>query len=422
MSTASSATPMNTECDVLIVGAGPVGALAGLLLAQRELKVILIEKGSSIIPSPRALVYHPQVNLVLEEVGLLADVREAGVVVKDGLAWRKSSDHSSLGSLDLNALHLEDKPQGQAREPVLLGQPQFTGMVLEKFKQQSGQVWFECAFKSFEQTENQVQVVVSNSKDEESVVTTKFLIGADGGHSNIRNAIGQHLDGFTHDIPLVAVNFRYSQIQATGFGMVQFLVDPTEDPADSNWSIIIYTGSDDVWRCAYGDGMQYSDDELKERVPMKLKKILPLHPNPDQYELLQAQPYKVHQRCVDSFVKGRVLLAGDAAHLNNPAGGLGMNTGLLDARAAVTAISDCVKLTNEQNVNQRLKEYSDVRKKAFLEFTNPVTIDNLRRLVEKSDEADEKLRKSFFASLKDPDFQRKMQLSQNMMGLGVEGL
>lgn len=413
---------MDTKCDVLIVGAGPVGALAGYLLVQRGHKVILIEKGSRVIPSPRALVYHPQVNHVLEEAGLLDDVRRKGVIVEDDLVWRNASDHSAAAVIDRNALEPEDKPQGKARELVLLGQHIFTAMVLDKFKAQDGEIWFNHAFKSLDQRDGQVRVLVSDAEGEDSIITTKFLFGADGGHSVVRKAIGQHLDGFTHDIPFVAINFRYPQIEATGFTHMQFLIDPQEEKGASNWSIIIHTGTDDIWRCAYGDYGHFTDDELKARVPMKLKKILPLHPEPDQYEVLLAQPYKVHQRCVSSFVQGRVLLAGDAAHLNNPVGGIGMNTGLLDARVAVDAICDALKLTDEDQVVQRLQGYSEVRRKAFLEHTNPVTIAHLRRLIEKSDEAEEKLRKNYFENLKDTSFLRELQLSQNHMGLGVAGL
>lgn len=422
MSTVESTNQQDVYCDILIAGVGPVGALAGFLLAQRGLKVILIEKGSEVIPSPRAIVYHPQVNLVLEEADLLADVREAGLVVKEGLVWRNASDHSPVAVIDTGNLQPEDKPQGYLREHVLLGQHLFTNMVLEKLKQKDGLIWFEHTLQSFDQSEGQVRAAITDVKGGEITIAAKFLIGADGGHSSVRRLIDEHLQGFTHDISVMAVNFRYPQIKATGFGNVNFIMDPQVDPEDSNWSIIIHTGYEDVWRCAYGDGNRFDNEELKARVPMKLKEILPLNPDPDQYEVTLAQPYKVHQRCVSSYVKGRVLLAGDAAHLNNPAGGLGMNTGLLDARAAVTAIRDCLILQDEQEVHQRLKEYSDVRRKAFVEFTNPTSTENLRRLFEKSDEADEKLRGSFFASLKDPAFQREMLLDQNKMALGIAGL
>lgn len=421
MSFETSALPSAVKCDVLVVGAGPVGALAGLMLVQRGFKVLVIEKSPQTIPSPRALVYHPPVNVILEEVGLLSEIKKLGLVVDEGLVWRKASDHSAVGVIDLHTLTAEDYPPEYARELVLLGQHIFTGITLDKYKEVGGLLWFEHSFEHYEQNGSEVQVMISNSKGEESIVTTKFLIGADGGHSNVRKAIGQHLDGFTWDMPLMAVNFRYPDIHCTGFTKMQFMQDPQEDTANSNWSIVIHTGTDDIWRCAYGDDGHFTDQELKDRVHMKLKKILPGHPDPDKYEITLAHPYKIHQRCVKAMAKGRVLLCGDSAHLNNPAGGVGMNTGLLDAAAAVAVIDECLKLDDEQQVEQRTQKYSDLRREAFNGFTDPVTTQNLRRLVEKSDEADKKLRGEYYESLKDPQFQRQMHLGTNKMALGVPG-
>lgn len=98
MSFETSALPSAVKCDVLIVGAGPVGALAGLMLVQRGLKVLLIEKSPNVIPSPRAIVYHPPVNVVLEEAGLYSEIKKQGLIVDEGLVWRRTSDHNLLAS------------------------------------------------------------------------------------------------------------------------------------------------------------------------------------------------------------------------------------------------------------------------------------------------------------------------------------
>lgn len=421
MSFETSALPSGIRCYVLIVGAGPVGALAGLMLVQRGLKVLLIEKSPQVIPSPRAIVYHPPVNVVLEEAGLLSEIKKVGLIVDEGLIWRKTSDHSAVGVIDLHTLKADDFPPEYARELVLLGQHIFTGIALDKYKDAGGLLWFEHTFEHYDDNNGEVKVMISNSEGEESIITTKFLIGADGGHSNVRKAIGQHLDGFTWDIPFVAVNFRYSDIYCTGFTKMQFLQDPKEDIGKSNWSIIIHTGTDDIWRCAYGDDGHFNDHELRERVPMKLKEILPGYPDPDKYEILLAHPYKVHQRCVKAMAKGRILLCGDSAHLNNPAGGIGMNTGLLDAAAAVASITDCLRLSDEQKVQERTKQYSDLRREAFNGFTDPVTTEHLRRLIEHSDVAEKKFRGEYYEHLKDPQFQRQMHLGMNKMALGVPG-
>lgn len=91
-----------------------------------------------------------------------------------------------------------------------------------------------------------------------------------------------------------------------------FIIDPIhwymaariEDPKRGN-----------VWRVSYGELPGLSNEELMERQPMKFEQMLPGHPKPDQYKILNKSPYRVHQRCVDDMRAGRVLIAADAAHL-----------------------------------------------------------------------------------------------------------
>jgi 2-polyprenyl-6-methoxyphenol hydroxylase-like FAD-dependent oxidoreductase len=199
----------------------------------------------------------------------------------------------------------------------------------------------------------------------------------------------------------------------------QFLVDPHEDKSNTDFAILLRTGRDDVWRCAYGDDGSLTKEELKKWISGRLERILPLNPNPNEVEILQAQPYKVHQRAAATFVKGRVLLAGDAAHVNNPVGGLGLCTGILDARVAALALEKVIKSKAEERV--ALGQYNSDRRGAFLQLTNLVSTDNLRRLCEASEEADN-LRGHLFTKLNQSDeFQRMVQLSMNKMAKGVPG-
>ena len=75
---------------------------------------------------------------------------------------------------------------------------------------------------------------------------------------------------------------------------------------------------DGLWRVAYGENAGFTQEELKERLPEKFRTILPGHPEPDQYQIKNLALFQMHQRCVDRMRVGRVLLAGDAAHLCNP--------------------------------------------------------------------------------------------------------
>ena len=410
---------MNTY-DVLIVGAGPVGLLAGLLLAQQGIRILIVEQENEIIDSPRAVVYLPQVLGTLDQAGILDQVKDAGLVSEMGPAWRRTSDHALLAELDPRNLEQADEP---TRPAILLGQPQFARIILSNLQQTSAEIHFNHSFHSLQQRNDHIiSTLLDQTTKSTFTVKSTFVLGCDGGRSSVRKALSIPFEGFTHPLVFMAVNFRYQHMQATGFGDAQFMVDPSETLREAGFAVILRTGRDDVWRCAYGDDASFSDTELRARLPGRFQKILPLHPSEGEYEILQAQPYRIHQRCASTFTKGRALLAGDAAHLNNPTGGMGLNTGPLDAHAASVAISSALGAAEAGSAKDILAAYDENRRRAFTEFVNPVSIDNLRRLWEKSDEADQKLRAGFFERLNHSrEFQRMVQLSLNKMGLGVPG-
>lgn len=84
------------------------------------------------------------------------------------------------------------------------------------------------------------------------------------------------------------------------------------------WFMACRLEEPDLWRVAYGEVRGLTNEQLKERRVERLKKILPGNPSDGDYELLNWSPYVMHQRCAERMSMGRVLLAGDAAHLCNP--------------------------------------------------------------------------------------------------------
>jgi 2-polyprenyl-6-methoxyphenol hydroxylase-like FAD-dependent oxidoreductase len=402
----------------MVIGAGPVGLLAALLLARRGISVTVLEKHNRIIDSPRAIVYLPQTIGTLDEAGILEEVMTAGLVTNDGPVFRNASDHKALAEMNPLVLKPEDKPEPKHRLAILLGQHLLAEIALTKLRSYNVPVHFDATFQSLEQGPSSVKIsALVNSETVE--FEASYVLACDGARSAVRKQLDIEFEGFTHDIAFMAVNFRYAHILDTGFSNAQFLVDPKEDKSHSDFAIILRTGRGDVWRCAYGDDGSLTEEELKTRMLGRLQRILPLNPSPEEVEVLQAQQYKIHQRAAATFVKGRILLAGDAAHVNNPVGGMGLCTGILDAHAAAVAFEKAIKMEIEEEV--AFQKYNTDRREAFLQLTNPATIDNLRRLCEASEEADN-LRGKFFTMLNESqDFQRIVQLSMNKMAKGVPG-
>lgn len=385
---------------IVVVGAGPVGLFTALLLAQASVKVIVYEKGSGIDQSPRAVVYFPAVLEEFFKAGILEDIINAGEKNTKGCDWRDK---------DGNILCKLDVPPDMPDFAVMLSQPEMCEVVLAALQKTGfADVRFGHSFEHLEQDEDAVNYWI---KDESTQQVTKnrcqYLIGADGGRSTVRKSLGIEMEGFTWDSWLfVAVNFAYN-LDYFGWKAGNFIVDPDE------WSIVVKRGKGDSWRMATAIPRQISESTDKrfvleeaevKRIKDRICRLLPGDTSKIEYEAMA--PYLTHQRCASRFRQSNVLLAGDAAHLNNPVGGLGLTTGMLDAAHLGRSLRQIFREGANPSV---LTTYARVRRNIFRERTDKLTTSNLLRLMS-TDAADVKKREELFARLKDPrEFVSKIQ-------------
>jgi len=223
-----------------------------------------------------------------------------------------------------------------------------------------------------------------------------WLVGADGAGSGVRQALELRFEGVTWPEWFVATNIRYD-FQQYGWAKANFIVDP------DHWAIIPQI-SDDLWRLTYGEPGHLDRAVLRDRLADKLAVLLPGH---DPTEPEAFSPYRVHNRCAERFRLGRVLLAGDAAHINNPIGGLGLTNGLLDAVALGNALSDVIAGGAGDDV---LDLYAADRRRIFTEIVSPASTENKRRLSERDPEQRRADRERFERLNTDPAFAREMLL------------
>lgn len=135
--------------------------------------------------------------------------------------------------------------------------------------------------------------------------------------------------------------------------------------------------TDGLWRVSYGEDTKLTPEQLIANQPSKYERMLPGHPKPGDYKLLNVNPYRIHQRCAPSFRVGRVLLAADAAHLCNPFGGLGLTGGLVD----VGGLAECFEGIRKGVANEGiLDKYDEIRRKMWHEIINPVSSSNFLRV------------------------------------------
>jgi 2-polyprenyl-6-methoxyphenol hydroxylase-like FAD-dependent oxidoreductase len=133
-----------------------------------------------------------------------------------------------------------------------------------------------------------------------------------------------------------------------------------------NWAFIIQINKNGLWRLAYGEDASLPPDGVRERMSAHCQAILPDPVQP--YELESISSYRIHERCASTFRAGRVLLAGDAAHICNPSGGYGLLGGIYDANALAISLIAVLQGARDETI---LDRYADERRTIFLEKTSP---------------------------------------------------
>ncbi|KAF2258414.1 putative monooxygenase [Lojkania enalia] len=385
---------MDRKPSVIVVGAGPVGLLTGLRCAKVGIRTTVLEMLPEIENSPRAAVYHPVAVEELHRAGVLSDCRKIGTS-STGIAWRKLNGEVIV--------EMERQPSKEEPfENLILGQHELAEVIFRHFKEcKEAQVLFRHKVVGMEQDESGVTVDVE-TPDGRKRMNATYVVGADGGRSMIRQLVGVDFEGFTWPQQIVATNVVYP-FDEYGYSTGNQIVHP------DHFCVVAKLNTSGLWRVSYGEQTGLSDEDLRSRLPMKYEAIFP-GPRPLKYDLKMFSPYRLHQKCASSFRVGRILLAGDAAHLCNPFGGLGLTGGLLDAGALGDALIATIK---DGVADSILDKYSEIRRGIFKNVIDPASQANLRRLCENDPET---------VAETDPFFRMILKADQNqkekIRGLG----
>jgi 3-(3-hydroxy-phenyl)propionate hydroxylase/6-hydroxy-3-succinoylpyridine 3-monooxygenase len=352
--------------EVLIVGAGPVGLLTALGLVRTGVRVTLIEREPHIIESPRAAVYHWSVLDDLERLGLLEDAETVGFTKQDyNYLVFKTRERISWTMAPLARI---------TRHPynLHLGQDGLARIALEHLQRSSHfSVHWNTRFVDLTQDTHTVTLRAQTPEGQREF-RAAWLIGADGAGSTVRHALGLSFEGITWPERFVATNVRYD-FEADGYARSNFMIDPRYG------AIIAKLDRSGLWRCTYCEEAALPEAGVRERMSDYFKVILS---RPAEYEVAAYSPYRMHQRVAERLRVGRVILAGDAAHVTNPTGGLGLTTGLFDAFALYEALAAVIHGDVAPGV---LDRYSVERRRVFLQYTSPRATEN-KRLIYHSDD------------------------------------
>jgi 3-(3-hydroxy-phenyl)propionate hydroxylase len=351
--------------NLIVVGAGPVGAVLTLALARAGVRVTLIEAETEIDDSPRAATVHPSTLDMLGGLGLMDDVVARGLVARYFDHWDRPT-RTLIARFDHEVLR-DDTAYPFV---VQIEQHKVVRMVLDRLASfDNVDVRLGTQVTDVRQDGAGVTAMAEGPDGESEQLSADYLVGTDGGRSTVRKSQDIEFEGYTWPERFLVLTTGFDFQAEWDCSFRNYFADPDE------WVNLFKVAGDDGrgrWRAVFPTTPDESDSDAlsRETAARRLSRLADGANPADQ--LLHQKLYRVHQRVAASFRAGRVFLAGDAAHVNNPIGGLGMNCGIHDVMAVDRGADET-----------RLDVYEARRRPLNIEFIQQQTIANKKRLEEK---------------------------------------
>ena len=334
------------DAPVIIVGAGPVGLSLALGLARYRVRSILFERNAEPVPESRALIIWPRTLEIMRDWGAYDALRAEGTFLT---RFKMVNAATGRQLICVDFRNVEDIVE----DPGILVLPQSdTERILRDLVNQNPY----CELRTGAEVtaiEQQTQYVDAKVKDAngETTVRGTYLIGCDGAHGLVRHAMGLTLEGVTYDArvllsdEIVDRDIRDDETMRVFLDQPGFVGGVRFGPRA--WRMMTLIGKDADDATAMGSA---SHDE-------RLHKVFGCRMTS---RTTWTSIFKIHRRHAQRFVIGRVALAGDAAHVNSPAGGQGMNSGIHDAANLAWKLSyilngagDCASLFESYDIERR---------------------------------------------------------------------
>ena len=359
--------------QVIIAGAGPVGLLVALDLARQDIAVLVLEAEPALTIDLRAGTFHPPSLEILARHGVAQEMLQTAIKVP---RWQiRDKKEGVIAEWDLGEIgDLTPYPYR-----LHIEQHRVTPMLYRRLTEiPHARVLFSHPVADVEQRADGVVVTAKAPDGGSPSFEGQWLVGADGGRSTVRKCVGVELKGFTWP-ERFAVYSTTVDFAAKAYTFNAYVADP------ARWGAVFKMpdeGPPGLWRVVLPvNGEESEADSLAEETVEERMQYFERHAG--RYPIKYKSLYTVHQRVAERFRARRVLLAGDACHLNNPLGAFGLNGGIQDAANLSEKLA---KVCRGEADDSLLDRYDRQRRTVNIEFVQEYSIQNLKRLAAKTEE------------------------------------
>ena len=359
---------MVSRAPVIVVGGGPAGLAVAVGLALQNVAVAVYETEPHLPRDLRAGSFHPPTLEMLDGIGVGQDFLALGYRVP---RWQiRGRREGVIVEWDLSLIaDLTPYPFRFHCEQFKL-----TPLLLARFQALGGKVHWQRRFLDATQDGDGIAARFA-APDGIETVRGSYLVGADGGRSAVRHAMNVAVEGFTWPERFLVAGID-RDLAPEGFTMNAYVSDPVD------WSAIFkmpHDGPPGLWRVLFPTNAEVPEEQVLDAdfVEQALQKFLPWN---RRYGVEHKSTYRVHQRVASEFRQGRMLLVGDAAHVNNPLGAFGLNGAL---HGAFNLVEKLGPVWRGDTPEALLDRYTRQRRAANIEFVQAQSIRNKELLQER---------------------------------------
>jgi 3-(3-hydroxy-phenyl)propionate hydroxylase len=386
----------NGNDRIIVVGAGPVGLTAALALAKRGIPCVLLAAEPELVMELRGSTFHPPTLDLLDEFEIVPRMIETGLKAP---TWQfRDRETGPVATFDLALL------AGDTNHPYRVQCEQWKLMrfVEAELKKLGSDIRFGHEVTGVTQDSDRV-TVTANTANGPVEVAGRYVIAADGARSAVRRSLGVEFEGFTYpELFLIASTDFPFEKTLTDIAYVNYIADPSE------WLVLLRVPG--LWRVLVPAPENASKEEMlsEEHLQAALNRVVK---RAEPYTIAHRSLYPVHQRVAKSFRHGRVVLAGDAAHINNPLGGMGMNGGIQDA----FNLADKFKAIFADHDDRLLDRYDRQRRTVAVEAVQQQTHRNQQIISERDPEIRKKALDAMRKTAADKTSAREYMLRSSMI-------